>query len=168
MEPDRGDEPILDPSFFEDRFLIQISRWDWNLHVGLSSEAVPAQYRFQGGLDCTRAFALDGEIIAPAAHRAKGIRISLSPFGPDMRFGSADMDEVGQLYFPRAEIGKSHFSTTLLIPEDAIAATAACLGSVWKYLHIWVFDRDTDRASVRAFSFSSRVHKNLDRWIAGG
>src|SRR4051812_48264554 len=87
-----------DPGFFDGRLLVEIEAWDGNLHVGLSSDGTPPEYRFQGGLNYTRGFDIQGRIAAPGAYRGRTIRIWLSPFGSDMRFGPDAMDEVGQLH----------------------------------------------------------------------
>lgn len=164
MEIDREGGPALDPGFFDGRLLVEIERWDASLDVRLSSESVPVEYRFQGGLNYVRGFDIDGQIVAPKAHRAKPIRVWLSPFGPEMRFGPGGIDEVGQVYHPSPQ--KPDFRASLMVPEAALATAATCLASVWKYLHIWTFDEDAERASVSAFSFSSTIHKNLEPWVA--
>jgi hypothetical protein len=166
MDADRTDHAALDPGFFDGRFLVEIDRWDGSLHVGLSTDTVPQEYRFQGGLSYVRGFEVDGRVVAPKAHRSKAIRIWISPFGPEVRFGSDKLNEVGQLYIRRPVPQKPDFSARLMIPEAALPMAATCLASVWKYLHIWTFDEDAERASVSAFSFSSTVHRNLDAWVA--
>jgi hypothetical protein len=125
------------------------------------------EYRFQGGLNFTRGFDLECRVIAPKALSGKCIKVWLSPFGPDVKFGTDGLDEVGQLHICARQPEKPDFSATLLIPESALSLVATCLGLSWKYVHMWMFDQCADRASVSAFSFSSDVHKNLDAWIAG-
>jgi hypothetical protein len=154
----------LDPAFSDGRLLIEIEAWDGSLHVGLSSDLTPPEYRFQGGLSYVRGFDVDGRVVAPGRHRAKKIRLSLSPFGPDTWFGPEGLDEVGQLNIHAAQSGKADFSATLLIPEAALPLAATCLSSVWRYVHVWTFDEDSERASVSAFSFSSTIHRNLEAW----
>lgn len=154
-----------DSGSFDGRFLVEIKAWDGNLHVGLSSEPTPQEHRFQGGLTYVRGFDIDGRIVAPKVHRSRVIRLWLSPFGPELRFSPNEMDEVGRLYFPSPR--KPDLSARLMIPEAALAMTATCLGSVWKYTHIWTFDEDVEQASIKAFSFSSTVHRNLDAWVEG-
>jgi hypothetical protein len=44
--PNQGDVTrVLSPSFFAGRYLIEIQGWDWNLHIGMSSEATPQDNR---------------------------------------------------------------------------------------------------------------------------
>jgi hypothetical protein len=157
----------LDPGFFDGRFLVEIDRWDATLHVGLSSDSAPQEYRFQGGLSYVRGFDIDGRILAPGRERAKSIRLRLSPFGTDIGFGPGGLDEVGQLHIHAGRSGKPDFSATLLIPEAALPMAAICLSSTWRYVHIWLFDEDSERASINAFSFSSSIHENLRAWAAG-
>jgi hypothetical protein len=45
--------------------------------------------------------------------------------------------------------------------------TSAGLANAWKYLHLWTFDDDGDRASISAFSFSAAIHENLEPWASG-
>lgn len=168
METDQGDQSDLDPGPFENRYLIEIERWNWNLHVGLSAASTPMEHRFQGGLNYVRGFELTCGVLAPKAHAAKTLRVWLSPFGPDIQFGADALDDVGQLHH-HADRRRGHdFSATLLLPESALPMTATCLGSIWKYLHVWVFDEADDHASISAYSFSSTVHKSLEPWVALG
>jgi hypothetical protein len=61
--PNQGDVTrVLSPSFFAGRYLIEIQGWDWNLHIGMSSEATPQEYRFQGGVAYARSLELEGRI----------------------------------------------------------------------------------------------------------
>ena len=54
---------------------------------------------------------------------------------------------------------------TLFLPHDALPMAVTCMGSAWRYIHIWTRDRDKDEAAVSAFSFTRTIHKNLDDWI---
>lgn len=159
--------PDVDPSFFDGRLLIEVEGWDATMHVGLAPDLMPPEYRFQGGLSFVRGFELNGRVLAPPAHRGKQIRAWLSPFGPEIRFGPDTIEEVGQIHVELPHPEKPDFSATLLIPEGALAMTATCLGSAWRYLHIWTANEDNQRASVSAFSFSQSVHRNLDPWVRG-
>lgn len=167
MEADRDGSQPFDQSLFEGRILVEIKAWDANLHVGLCSDLVPPQQRFQGGLNYTRGFAIEGRIAAPRLHRDKAIEVSLAPFGPEILFGDDGLDEVGQLRFRRSKPQSPDLSATLLIPESSLAQTATCLGSIWKFIHLWTMDEEHDRAGIRAFSFSSTIHDNLSAWVAG-
>ncbi len=158
----------LDPGFFDGRLLIEIETWDSTLHLGLSSDATPVEHRFQGGLNYIRGFNIEGRVIAPKAHCTKSIRIWISLFGPEMLFGRDGLDEVGQLHVVRPASGRSDLTATLLVPETAQPFAATSLSSVWKYIHIWTFDEEDDKASISAFSFSATVDANLDAWISDG
>ncbi len=166
MESADSDNAALGPGFFDGRLLIEIETWDSSLHLGLSPEAIPVEYRFQGGLAYTRGFDITGRVIAPKTCRTKSIRIWISPFGPEAQFGPDGLDEVGQLHVVRPGSGRSDLTATLLVPEAALPFAATSLSSVWKYIHVWTFDEEDDKASISAFSFSSTVHANLDAWIA--
>lgn len=163
METDDA-APASGESYFDGRLLVEIDGWEGNLHVGLSSELTPQEYRFQGGLNYVRGFDLSGRVVAPKHQRGKPIRLWLSPFGPDMRFGPGELEDVGQLNLNPPESLKADFTGTLFFPEAALSTVATCLSAVWKYVHIWTFDERDDQASVSAFSFSSSVHKNLEVW----
>jgi hypothetical protein len=166
MPSDDLKDAAIDPSLFKNRFLLEIEGWDCELHVGLSSDLTPVEYRFQGGLNYVRGFNLECRVVAPKAHDGKSVRVWLSPFGLDVKFGTDGLDEVGQLHIHSPQPEKPDYTAALLIPESALPVVATCLGSSWKYVHIWTFDHSADAASVSAFSFSSDVHKNLEAWIA--
>ena len=162
-----SEELKLEPSFFTGRLLVEIVNWDWGLHVGMSSEATPPEYRFQGGLLYSRGIEIDARVVAPTSHRGKKVRIWVSPVGSEIGFGPDGIDEVGQFReYPDQPRGRD-FEATLLLPQDSLAATLTCLASVWKYLHIWTVDDPLDRASITNFCFSRDIHKNLAPWIEG-
>ena len=94
------DSPSTTPSFEEDLLLVELKAWNWNLHVGLSSNLSPPDQRFQGGLSYIQSFEMQGLIRGPCSLRSKAIRIWTLPFGPELRFGPDD--DVGQVYFSPA------------------------------------------------------------------
>lgn len=161
-------DATLDPAFFDRRFLIEIEAWEPTLHLGLSSEQIPMEFRFQGGLSYERSVDITGRVIAPKAHRDKSIRVWLSQFGAEVSFGPAEdqLNEVGRLYL-RPEANISDLSASLDLPESSFPFAVTCLASCWRYLHLWMLDEDGGEASISEFSFSSIVHKNLESWIAG-
>jgi hypothetical protein len=151
-----------DPSFFDGRLLVEIEAWNCALSVGLSSALMPRQYTFQSGLDVTRGFDIEGRLRAPSRYRDQRISIHLQPFGP----GREEWDEVGRLYFhPDRPGGRPQLMATLLVPEVTLSMIATCLGTSWKYIHVWTFDEDAEEASVSSFSFDTKVHKNLAAWV---
>lgn len=161
------DDAPLDPGFFQGRLLVEIRTWDWALHVGVSSRLLPRKHRFQGGLSYVRSFELGGRILAPGEHRDRNIRLWLRPFGPELRFVARNTEEVGRVYLPDREARREEFQSTLMIPQDAVPTMATCLSSVWKYLHIWVFDMDEHEASVRDYSFSATISEKVRLWAGG-
>ena len=155
-----------DPGFFDGRYVIEIRSWDWSLHVGMSREVVPPEYRFQGGLEYVRSFVIEGRLMAPAAVRDRRVQVWLSPFGSEMRSESDDLGGVGRLWrHDPARYGFDH-SATLLIPESSISPTATCLASVWRYIHIWVRDDDGDELTVDRFTFGREIPANIAAWAS--
>lgn len=162
---DDQSDALMDSGPFANRFLIEIDAWDWPLHVGLSPETMPREYRFQGGLSYVRSLELEGRIAAPKIHRGQTIRISVTPFGPDIQFGSDGLELVGRLH--RHEVKRHGWdcSATLWLPEAALPTCATCLGSVWRYLHIWRREGAPNIADLSAYSFSATLHRNLESWV---
>ncbi|ODT64452.1 MAG: hypothetical protein ABS77_00585 [Phenylobacterium sp. SCN 69-14] len=144
-----------------DRFLIEIQKWDWNLHVGLSPPSTPVEQRFQGGLLYTRGLDIEGQVVAPKAHRAKSIRIWVSPLGPDIDFSPEGLQEVGRFYYEASRPEETGLEASLFLPQSALENVITCLGSIWRYVHIWTEGDDTAPASVTDFSFSREVPRNL-------
>ena len=147
----------------EDEFRIEILSWDWNLAVAISSELTPIEQRFQGGLSYVRSFQLWGRVVEPEAYRGKTVRIWISPFGPDIAFGPDEIDEVGRLYLSPPTGNKADWTMSLMLPEDAIASLATCLGTVSKYLFVRIFDARGDEASIDLYSFSSALPGSATR-----
>jgi hypothetical protein len=138
MPDDQPPNAALDPAFLEGRILIDILAWDWNLRLAISSTAMRPRARFQG-LDYGRDFTIHGSVRAPRDLRGKTVRVTLSPFGPKVRFGRGGLQQVGSLtVLPQGS--DVDFEATLMLPEEAIATTATSLASAWKHLQILTFD----------------------------
>ena len=148
-----------------DRFLVEIQKWDWSLHVGLSPTSMPVEQRFQGGLLYTRGLDIEGQVVAPKDYRAKSIRIWVSPLGPDIVFGPDGLQDVGRFYSKSGRPGGTDLEASLFLPQSALENAITCLGSIWRYVHIWIDRDNTDPSSITDFSFSREVHKNLASWI---
>jgi hypothetical protein len=55
-----------DAEFFNGRFMVEIEAWDWPIYVGISPDAIPPEYRFQGGLGYSRGIDITGRLRAPS------------------------------------------------------------------------------------------------------
>jgi hypothetical protein len=150
----------LDPSFFDGRLMIDILSWDWNLRIALNPAAIGPEAPLKG-LDYGRDFTLYGRVRAPRELRNKSVKLTLSPFGPKMRFGPGGLEQVGELTVqpPGSEFD---FEGALMLPEDAIATTATSLASIWK--HVQVHTCDYSPRDVAAYFFAAAIHPNLQAW----
>ena len=162
MSDDPQWNAALEPGFFDGRLLVDILSWDWPLRVAVSAPTTRLRSRFQGGLDYDRHFQIRGRIRAPAVLRNKRVEVTLSPFGPKVVFGRNGLKELGRLR--AAATPATEFAASLMLPETAIATTAASLASNWKYLHLWTFDETHAGATISSFSFSATIHPNLMDW----
>lgn len=138
----------------EDWFLIEISDWDWGLHLAIAPEALPQGQRFQNGLLYSRGLDITGAMVSPDRYSGKIIRLSFVPFGSDVQFGPDSLQELGQLYEADHSASGAHLTGTLILPEDALPTSVTALGSAWKYLHIWTEGDPVVRAAVTGFTFS--------------
>jgi hypothetical protein len=141
----------------EDEFRIEILSWDWDLAVAISSQMTPVEHRFQGGLSYIRGFQLWGRVVEPEAVRGKTVRIWIYPFGPELSFGPDELDEVGRIHLRPGSGNKTDWTASLLLPEDAVATLATCLGTVTKYLFIRIFEADANEASIDHYAFSASL-----------
>lgn len=160
MSDDAQPTAALDPSFFEGRLMIDILSWDWNLRVAINPAAMRPGARFQG-LDYGRDFTIHGRIRAPHELRGKTIRMTLSPFGPKVRFGRGGLGQIGRLEVLPSS-AEHDFGATLMLPEDAIATTATSLASIWRHVQLLTFDEDLQGAKVSALFFCAAIHPNLE------
>jgi hypothetical protein len=161
------EEEQLGPRFVGNRYLVEITDWDNNLHVGLSPSSAPPEARFQGGLLYVRGFEIEGRLIGPLAAREHRLRAWTLTLDPALDFSPRDdgLDRVGWLYRRQKASEDDSFTATLYLPQDAIPLTATCLAATWKYLHILTGERDQERAAITNFSFSKKIPKNLLPWI---
>jgi len=157
----------LDRNLFDSRLLLEIEQWECTYHLALSSDLIPPEYRFQGGLSFSRGFELSGRVVAPARFRDRRFRIWMSPFGADWKFGRNEMDEVGRVYFVPQKGITSGSAITLFFPEATLDTVSTCLASVWKYLDVFTFGEDPDEASVSGFSFTKGIDQALMPWVSG-
>ncbi len=152
----------LDPMFFEGRLLIEILDWDWKLRVAIEAGA-KRRGRLSEGLTYGRYFLIRGRIRAPRELRGKAVKVTLSPFGPKVRFGYDGLPQIGSLRIP-ANRGDWDFEAMLMLPEDAIPATAASLATMWKNLQIITFNESAAGAAVSHYFFGAHIHPNLEAW----
>lgn len=157
-------DSALDSTFFDGRFMVEIREWNWNLYLARSPPKFPKKYSFQGGLNYSRGIEIIGRVRAPTEHRAKLVRIWLSPFGPKTTFGRKGLRWVGHFNRNFSDEFGSDFYAGLHLPEQALSPAITCLSSVWRFLDIWITEYRGDEASVAAFSFSSSIHPNLKEW----
>lgn len=152
----------LDPAFFGGRLLIDILDWDWKLRVAIAAGA-KRRARLSERVSYGRDFVIRGHIRAPRELRGKAIKVTLSPFGPKVRFGHRGLQEVGHLRIA-ATRGDCDFEAMLMLPQDAIPGTAASLATMWKNLQILTFDESAEGASVSHYFFGVAIHPNLEAW----
>lgn len=152
----------LDPAFFDGRLLVDILDWDWKLRVAIEAGA-KQRGRLSDRLTYGRDFVIRGRIRAPRELRGKTITVTLSPFGPKVRFGHGGLRQIGSLRIPTTR-GDCDFEALLMLPEDAIPATAASLATMWKNLQIITFDGGAVGAAVSHYFFGAHIHPNLEAW----
>ncbi len=151
-----------DPSFFDGRLMIDILAWDWNLRVATNQPVTRSKARSLS-LDYGRNFTIHGRVRAPREHRGKDIKVTLSPFGPKVRFGRGALQNVGKLsILPEGSVFE--FEAVLMLPEEAIASTASSLASTWKHLQIKIHDVRLGGAEASAYFFQASIHPNLEAW----
>jgi hypothetical protein len=152
----------LEPPF-EGRIMIDILSWDWNLRIAINRAAVGRKVQFRG-LDYGRDFTLRGRVRTPRELRGRTIKVTLSPFGPKVRFGRGGLGQVGRLE-PLPPDSEVDFEGVLMLPEDAIATTATSLAATWKHLQIHTFDDDPQE--VAAYFFSAAIPPDLQALANG-
>lgn len=133
--------------------MIDILAWDWSLRITARSKGAPG---------VGRDFVLQGRVRAPREDRDKTVKVTLSPFGPKVRFRPDGRDAIGVLKVA-AEDESFDLEAHLMMPEDAIATTAIGLSTAWKLLQIRLGD-EPGAAEVFAFSFHSYVPPLLESW----
>jgi len=163
MTDDADFNAALDPAFFDGRLMIEITAWNWNLRVAISLAPTRSRSQPLKGLDYGRDFTIRGRIRAPHALRGRSIKVTLSPFGPSVRFGQGGLKHVGLLTVcpPGAE---NDHEAVLMLPESAIPSTATSLASIWKYLQVLTFNEGAEGAKISAYFFSAAIPPNLQDW----
>jgi hypothetical protein len=162
VSDDQKPSVSLDPAFFDGRMLIDILAWDWNLRVAISPASALRRVRLQG-LDYGRDFTIRGLVRAPRELRGKATKITLSPFGPKVRFGRGGLQHVGALaVLPSGS--DVDLEATLMLPAEAVPTTATSLASAWKHLQLQTFDEGLQGARICRYFFHASIHPNLEAW----
>ncbi len=142
--------------------MIDILAWNWNLRVATNQPVTRSKAPFPG-LEYGRDFTLHGRVRAPRELRGKGVKVTLSPFGPTVRFGRGGLQDVGELTV-LPEGAEVEIEVVLMLPEEAIAPTATFLASTWKHLQIKTYDEGPGGAKASAYFFQASIHPNLEAW----
>lgn len=137
--------------------MIDIQAWDWRLRIAADSNGPPR---------IGRDFVLQGRVRAPREHRDKAIKVTLSPFGPKVRFRPDGRDAIGVLKVA-PEDKPVDLEAHLMMPEDAIATTAIGLSSAWKLLQVQTGSGPI-ASEIFAFSFHAYVPPLLEGWANAG
>ncbi len=159
-----AEDVVQDPE--PELFRVEILSWDWNLALSISSETMPPEYRFQGGLGYGRGFDIQGRVLTPQSHSGKTIRISTTAFGSDVTFGEDGLMEVGLFYFNSTPSARAELRALLLLPEDVIAPLTTYLSSVAKYIFIRIFDVGPEQAGIYSYFFSSTLPESVAERLA--
>lgn len=144
----------MTPNADEARLVFQIESWDWPLFLGLAPALLPRAQRFQGGLVYSRSLDIVAKLVEPPSQGGKILRLSIMGFGPDVEFGPGSLEELGQIYYKEIGRGKNAFEGIAVIPNEALATSAFCLSSVWKFLHLAIRGDPTERAAITDLWFS--------------
>jgi hypothetical protein len=144
----------LDDDPPEASLVVEIDQWDWNLHVGLSSDLTPKKYRFQGGLAYTRSIYIEGRVLSPTAYQDTRVQLWIMPIGPERRRFADERDNAGQVHLRRDKAGDAQLVATLISSPEELPSTLASLRSIYRFVHIWTMDAENDQAWVHDFALS--------------
>lgn len=160
-------EELLASGFFDRRMLIEIEAWQANFHLGVLPKHMSSEGAYLGGLIYVRRFDLRGRVLAPKDLRGGTIDVNLSPLPAELLFISrTTTTSVGRFYIEPESPTTTDYTMTLRMPEAELAYVATCLATNWKYLDVWVSDDDDAWSEVADYAFSSKIHPNLEAWIA--
>ena len=145
--------------------MIDSLAWDWKLQVSVSPASMWSKAPFQG-LDYGRDFTLLGQVSGPRELGGKKIKVTLSPFGPKVRFGQGGLRNLGELVKPPAG-SDFDLEARLFLPEDAIATTATALAAVWKHIQLQTEHDNIGGTRILSYAFHASIHPNLEPWANG-
>jgi len=161
----RAEEPLAS-GVLDGRILIEIDTWEADFHLGMLPRGMPTEGTYLGGLIYVRGFDVRGRILAPKELSGGTIDITLSPLPPDLLFIPSATNSVGRFYFRPENPEFRNNAMRLYMPEADLTHIATCLAANWKYVHVWISNRDENDAGVDAYSFSATVPDSLEAWIA--
>jgi len=159
-------EELLTSGALDGRILIEIDTWEADFHLGMLPRGMPTEGSYLGGLIYVRGFDVRGRILAPKELSGSTIDVNLSPLAPDLLFIPSATNSVGRFYFRPENPELRNNAMRLYIPEDDLTHMATRLAENWKYVHVWISDKDESDAGVDSYSFSATVHDDLKAWIA--
>lgn len=150
------------------RVIIEITDWDWHMHVGMPHRSMPKSDLHQGWLLYSRSVEVQGRIVSPAAYRWKTVSFWLMPLPKGVRLTKADRDlpafqRVGHFGETTSPDRSTDFSASGYAPSEALPEAAVALGSVWKILQLWLKGDPRDGAPIEWFAFSRSIPPKLVR-----
>jgi hypothetical protein len=150
------------------RIIIEITDWDWHLHVGVPHASIPKSLLYQGWLSYTRGLEVQGRIIAPSAYRWKSLSFWLMELAPKPRVTKAELAQpsfqrVGHIGPTTSPDRRTDFSASAHLPQEALTSAVTALGSVWKILQLWAIGDPEAGAAIDWFSFSRAIPPKLVR-----
>ena len=137
----------------ETLFLVEITSWDWPLHVAVRPRSAIADRDREGDLLCAEGVTIEGLVLAPEEHRSKLIHLRLSPFAREIILGGGEERDVGRLHKAPTHRMDLAFDANLFLPADMLESAIFCLGTVWRRVHFWV-DEGAESGAVTDFGFS--------------
>ena len=165
MTSSKKAEELLASGFFEDRILVEIEAFDPSFFFGVSPKRTLVKHRHLGHFMFTTSIVVHGRIIAPKAQRGLPARIWMSPLSPELLAGHGRYKNVGRFGINPDDPNPAERIGTFYFDETERSYLVTCLAQTWKYLDIWVHGND-DYQTVDIYSFYSKLHPNLDAWIA--
>jgi hypothetical protein len=150
------------------RVIIEITDWDWHLHVGMPHPSMPRSLLYQGWLSYTHGLEVQGRIVSPSAHHWKTVSFWLMDLAPKPRVTKSALAEpmfqrVGHIGPTTSPDRRTDFSASAHLPQDALASTVTALGSVWKILQLSVVGDLDAGAAIDWYGFSRGIPPKLVR-----
>jgi hypothetical protein len=135
----------------EGRYVIEILTWDWNFFLGIPRETFDSA---ASKLIEARGIYIEGRVLAPKADARKSIRFQISPLRADYIVRDDGIRRIGTLKSNEGDDGGWDFDGQACVPDDAVVPILHCLGSIWRYLHVWLSDHSGQTRAITGLRFS--------------
>lgn len=133
---------------------IEITGWNWPLHVGARPSGSPPADPGEPGFICASSLWVRGTVIRPDSRRGETAEVILMDLPRRVIEGEdRNARRVGWYHAGASSGSNANTTFNLFLPQDLLTNATYCLGAKWRSLCVWI-GGDGVEGEVTDYAFS--------------